>query len=817
MMESLLQDLRFALRGLRRSPGFAAVAVLTLALGIGANSAMFSVASSFLWEPAPVTRPDELVNIFEHRGAGDDYGDLPWADYLDMRERREAFADVIAYYPYPFALSEGGRNERTWGEFVSGNYFAMLGVQPSLGRALSSADAVAGAAPVAVISDGLWRGRFRAAPSVVGSIVKLNGQAFTIVGVAPPEFHSMYYVGFHPRFWVPAGQMTALFPGNDLAARDGPNFRMLARLAPGVSVARAQAAVATVMARLSAEYSAKHAGRQAVVLREREARPEPSIAGPFALAAKLFLVAVGLVLMIACANVANLLLARAAGRRREIAVRLAVGASRGRLVRQLLVESLLLASIGAVLGVGLAAWAGSGLTSLLRLPTDIPFAFDFRVNGAVVGYTAVLALLAGAVFGLVPALQAVRPELTAALKNDAPVRGLSRARLGSALVVGQIAMSCVLLIVSGLAVRTLQQLRGVNPGFDAGHGLLVGVSPELQRYNRPRGEQFFAELQRRVAALPLVRAASVVQWAPFDFSSNGGPLFVAGHEKRPGADGVESAGSSNVLPGFFAALGVELAEGRDFTARDDSSAPAVAIVNQTLVRRYWPDGNAIGKQLRINTADAPLMTVVGVAPDMKYGNLNEPPRPFVYVAITQSYAGTATLLVRTAGDPHAAAASVTAVIAALDPEMPADVRTYDQLMAGRALLLPRFAATLAGAFGALAFVLAVVGLYGIVSYTVSQRVREMGIRVALGARPATVVRMVVRGGLAQAGLGIGIGLVAALGATRALKSLLFGVGAADLATFASVAVTLAAVAALASWIPARRAARVDPMVALRSE
>jgi predicted permease len=820
-MEAILQDLRFAVRSLGKNPGFSIVAVLTLTLGIGANSAMFSIASGFLWAPLPVERPAGLVNVFSYLKIPRIYLDFPYADFQDLRERKDVFSDAVAYYPYPFGLSENGQNERTWGEIVSGNYFTSLGVRPARGRVFAAPEGEVGAAPVAVISDDLWRRRFRADPGVVGHVLRVNGTTFTIVGVAPKAFHGVYYVGFRPDLWIPAGQYDAVVPGvaGRLTQRDGPQFRVMARLAPGVDAARAQTSVQTLMTRLAVEFPGSHQGLDARVIPELRARPEPSISGGMNLAARLFLVAVGLVLLIACANVANLLLARASGRRKEIAIRLAMGASHGRLVRQLLAESLLLAGIGALAGVAIAIWSTGGLTSLLRLPTDLPFTFEFVMNGRVLLYTAMLAALAGIAFGLAPALQAVRPDVVGALKNDAGGgRGSYRSRLRGALVVGQIALSCILLITAGLALRTLGRLRDVDVGFATRGRLLLSVTPELQRYERSRGEAFYRELVARVTDLPGVRSVSLAQYVPLDFSSDGGRLFLEGQENPGKGQRPRTTGWTHVMPGFFDVMGSPVKAGRDFTLQDDSAAPGVVIVNASFARIYWAGTDPIGKRLRLERPDAPALTVVGVVRDWKYNNLTERGEPHLFAPIAQRYQGSATLVVEATGDPRALAPAVGRVVVALDPEMPlGSARTFGDLMSGRALLLPKIAASLAGAFGALALVLAVVGLYGLIAYGVSRRAREIGIRVALGARRGVVVRMVLRGGLAQAGLGVGIGLVLAFGATRALSSLLFGVDAADPLTFAAVAVLLLAVAAIASWIPARRAARVDPMVALKAD
>jgi len=816
-MTSLASDLRYALRSLRKNPGFALAAIVTLALGIGANGTMFSIVRGFLWTPLPVRAPGELAVVFT--GQDDDWS---FADLRDIRALPGIFADAIAYYPVQLALSSDGQNEKVYGEMVSANYFSMLGVTLPAGRGFRAGEAGGESPdPEVVLSWEEWRSRFHEDPGAIGRTLEVNGQPLTVVGVAPQGFHGTYYVGFQPAVWVPAGLFAQLTgtPAGRLDERGAVTGRVMGRLRPGVTVAQAQAAMTTLAERLGTDYPTVYAGVGAHVYAERDARPEPMEAAGFRTAGALFLAVVAIVLLIACANVANLLLARATGRRREIAVRLAVGASRWRLVRQLLAESALLAFLGGLAGIGVALWAGDAVASLLRLPTDVPFVFHFGVDPHVLGYMACMAAASGLVFGLVPALQAVNPSLAGELRGDASsARGPHRSRLRSALVIGQVAASCVLLVTAGLAVRTLGALRRVDPGFQIDRALLVGVTPDLQRYDRARGQVFYRTLLQRVRALPGVQAAALVQYVPMDFSSNGGPVFPEGYENVGRAHDVESSYWSLVSPGFFEAIDIPLVSGRDFTAQDDSAAPGVVIVNEAFAHRYWPGRPALGQRVRVRSADATPLTVIGVARDAKERSLAETPQPKVYLPLSQDYDGQATLLVRSAGAPAAVLPAVRGVITGLEPRMPVkDVRTMHELLAGRALLLPRFAASLAGGFGILALVLAVVGLYGVVSYTVGQRVKEIGIRVALGADRRRVARMVVGGGLRQASLGVAIGLALALAATRLLHGLLFGVGTADALTFGAVAVGLTGVALAASWIPARRAARVDPMVALRSE
>ncbi len=816
-----MHDLRYAFRALRRSPGFALVAVLTLALGIGVNTTVYSILHGLLWRPLPVSQPARLAVIYG-RPAGGAFADLSYADYRDIRAASgDVFEDVIGYYPVPLSLSDGTGNERAWGELVSGNYFHVLGVSAALGRSLQPTDDRPGAPPAAVLSDAAWRRRFGGDTNAVGRPVRLNGRSFTVVGVAPRGFAGVYFVGFEPELWLPAHAyelVTQAGPGA-LEQRGGPTFRQMGRLRPGVGTSRAEAAVQTIAARLAADHPETNAGVGAAVLPERQTRPEPEMAGGFGLAASAFLGAVGLVLLVACANVANLLLARAAGRRREIALRLALGASRGRLVRQMLVESAVLAGAGALLGVLLAVWGTDIVGAALRLPTDIPFAFEFGIDAPVLAYAAMTTIVAALAFGLVPALRASEGAIATTLKDGSPGAGAGRGRLRGALVVAQVAVTCVLLVVAGLAGRTFGAVRGVAPGFVTRGGVLASVSPTLERYDRDRGRAFYRDLLARVRAMPGVTSAGLVASMPLEFSSFGSSVHVEGREPRPGGEGAWSAGWSAVSAGYFDAAGTRLLRGRDVGAGDTLGAPLVAVVNRTLAERAWPGADPIGRRLRLDTPDAAAVEVVGVVEDGKYRALTEVPQPYLFLPLDQKYPDGATLVVRTAADdPLTIVPALRGALAELDPEMPlSDVKTMDQLLAGRALLIPRLAAQGAGALSLLTLALAVVGLFGVVSYSVSQRVREIGIRMALGAPRAVVLRLVLGEGLRLTGLGLAVGVPAAAGAALVIRGLLYGVGVADPGIFAGIVVLLVVVTLLATLLPALRAIGVDPSNALRAE
>jgi predicted permease len=816
----LIQDFRFALRSLRRTPGFALASVVTLALGIGATSAVYSVANGILWRPLPVPDADRLAVVYAHRTDGSGYSDLTWPDYRDLREQsRGVFDDVIAYAARPVSLGLPGNAERAWAEVVSANYFTVLGSLPSVGRGFLPAEDSAGALPAVVLSDGLWRARFRGDVSVLGQRVRINGHEFTVVGVAPRGFRSPFYVGFQPSLWVAAASGWSALSSNPLDVRGNVNVRMLGRLKPGVSLAEGRASVEGIVARLAESYPATNGGTTGALFLESQARPEPEMAANMRLGFGLFLALSVVVLLVACANVASLLLARALSRRREIAVRLALGAGRGQLIAQLLSESLLLALAGGGLGLLVAMGLTDGLTRLLRFSTDIPFVLDFSLDGSVVLFTALVTLTTTFVFGLVPALQASSPAMAGALKSDAAGwRGAHKSRLRSALVVAQLALSCLLLIGAGLVVRSFTAMQQVSPGFETRNGLLVSVSPGLAGYDDGRSLRLYRDVLARLRALPGVTGVTLADAFPLEFTSNSGTVVPAGSEVGTPDHPGESVGFTTIGPEYFSTMGTALLEGRDFGAGDTTGAPQVGIVSRALAEKYWPGQPAIGKVLHLGTAQGAAITVIGVAEDTKYRTLVESPQPHVYFALDQQSASDASLVIRTGSDPLALAPLVRREIAAVDPEIPvSDLKTIDELLAGRALLMPRIASRITGVLGGLALVLALVGLYGIVAHGVAQRTRELGIRLALGATNEGVVRLVLGEGVKLAGVGMALGLAAALILTRVARSLLFGVSPADPVVLVLVLGSLAVVALLASWIPARRAAKVAPVVALKSE
>jgi predicted permease len=814
-------DLRHALRALRRSPGFAAVTVLTLALGIGVNTSLFTLVDAFFLQPLPVESPRDLVMVMQ-RG---DLLNVPYghsyADYLDFREGTSAFSGLAAFMPTPVHLSAPGQTpERTWIEVVSPNYFELARVTPALGLLLRAGEGEAkGAAPTIVLSHRYWQRRFGGDRSVVGRMITLNGRGFTVIGVAPPSFSGLSWAMAVSGF-VPAGAVGTLLEGGDtfLTSRGAHAFRMMGRLAPGKTLADARADMGLVSGRVYAAYPDAHKGSKVLVARENRSRPDPSVAEFLPVFAAIFAAMVALVLFIACANVANLMLSRSVARRKDLVIRSALGAGRLQLIRLSIVESLVLATLAGLLGLVFARVAGQALAGFT--PTgDIPVNTDHPWDWRIYVFTFLVSAAAGVAAGLWPALESSRVDLGETLKEGGgPRSGFSRHPVLNLLVVGQVTLSVVVLSCAALFWHSLDRMRGMALGFRTENILMMSLDLGLQQYGDERGRRFLDELLERTAALPGVRSATLTRHVPVDYGIQ--ISEVATGEEIPGSkDGYVSIAFTAVGRDFFETTGTAVARGRGLGRSDDERSPLVAVVNETMARTLWPGADAVGKHFRFGR-DGRWVEVVGVARDGKYVMLAEAPRSYAYLPLAQHYASPVTLMVRSAGEPSTLARPVQDVLRQMDPDLPVfNIRTMDRHIRESVFgLMPlRMAATMAAIEGLLGLLLAVMGLYAVVAYAASQRVHEIGVRMALGARPRDVVGLVVRGGMRLALIGVVAGLLLAIGTGLALSHVLYGVERVAAGVLAPLAVLLLGVAALACYLPARRATRVDPVVALRCE
>jgi predicted permease len=812
-MQIFLQDLRYAVRMLLKSRGFTIIAIITLALGIGANTAIFSLVNTAILRPLPIEKPEELVSL-NNVSVGRTFPSFSYPNYKDIRDRNDVFSSLIAYRFAPLSLSYDGVNERLWGYLVSGNYFETLGVKAARGRTISTEDDRSpGAHPVAVLSYKSWQKRFGSAPDIIGRNLLVNGRGYTVIGVAAEGFDGTEIIA-SPEIWFPMAMQAQIEVGDDwLEKRGVENIFLQGRLRPGVSIARAQAALDSLSLQLASEFPEVNEGKKITLT-------PPGLMGGMmrgsiiGFSAGLMLV-VGLVLLLACINLANLLLARATERRREIAVRLALGATRMQIVRQLLTESTLLAVIGGGLGLLMAYWAMSFATGW-KPPIDVPVTFDLHLDQRVLVFTGLVSLATGILFGLLPALQATKTDLVSALKDETPLGGLQRSWWKNGLIVFQVALSLLLLIGGGLMLRGLQRAQTLDLGFNPQNVIEASFDLRLQGYDSARGSEFQKTLLENVRAIPGVRAAGIANMVPVDLHFGNERVFIEGQaiERQANAPRVLS---NRVSTGYFGAMETRILQGRDFTEQDNEQSIRVAIVNETFARRFWPGEDPIGKRFSVGSAAAPKMQVIGVAQNGKYAGLNEDPKSFVYRPIWQSYTGSTNLLVRAEIDPEKLIATVRAELHRLDPHLPiASAKTMVEHMSFP-LLPARVAATLFGSFGMLALALAAIGLYGVMSLSVSKRTREIGVRMALGARTSDVLKMIIGQGMTLTIIGVMIGLCLAFGLTRLMKSLLFGVSATDPLTFILIALLLTVVALLACWLPARRAAKTDPMTALRCD
>jgi putative ABC transport system permease protein len=819
-LEALWQDLRYGMRMLMKSPGFTLVAVVTLALGIGSNTAIFSVVNAVLLRPLPYSQPERLVFVYNFApGLGLPKSGLMAAEFLRLRDQARSVEHVALYTSTTLTLTGVGEPERLAAGTASADFFAALGVVLPLGRGFRVVEEPRGQDGVVILSDGLWRRKFSADPGALGQTLTLEGRTHTIVGVLPPGFKSpLEFQAEQPvELWVPPSIAGACC---------SHDFSVVARLRPGQALAQAQAEADTLMAGVKKDYPAgypKTGGKQVIV------RPlQHEILGDLRRALWVLLAAVLFVLLIACANVANLLLARSEARRKEIAIRAALGAGRTRLVCQLLVESLLLSAIGGGLGLLLAAW---GLKLLPVLGAQqIPRLHEITLDARVLGFTLFVALLTSVIFGLAPALQAVKFDLHTGLKEGAraATSAQGRSRLRAALVVLEVTLSLVLLLGAGLLIRSFWHLQQADPGFKVEQLLTMRLFPPASTYpNDQRVAAFYEELLGRVRSLPGVKDAAVVDALPIAERTGGTVLETEGQpvEVNP----LNSVGWRVVTPGFFRTLGMRLLRGRLLEEADQEQTAAVAVINETLARAHWPNEDPLGRRIRLlnrppKQATTVFLTVVGVVADVK-GSLTEAARQEVFVPLRQRTAAIdgmglerqMSLAVRTSIEPMRLVPAIRQEIAALDRTVPVTgERTVEEILS-KMTARARFNTTLLGSFAAIALLLAAVGIYGVLSYSVTQRTHEIGIRLALGAQARDMLWLVVKQGLSLALLGVALGLVASFGLTRLLATLLFGVGATDPPTFAGIALLLTGVALLACYIPARRATKVDPLVALRHE
>jgi len=819
-MTALWRDLRYAARMLWRQPGFTAVAVLSLALGIGANTAIFSIIDSLFFQTVPVRQPSRLVELFTTDRHNPGLLGISRLNAIDYGRQVPALSGVAHDTFVPITLGSSGREqpEIVTGQMVSTNYFSLLGLKPALGRFfLPEENQVPDRDPVAVLGDAIWRTRFGADPRILGRSIRMDGTPFTVVGVMPRAFTGLI-TGVRIDVWVPTMMHHLVMPLDTLVFdhRRALMFSAFGRLAPGATIAQAQVQANAVARRLQQAYPMPDAGRGVRLVPLNEALLNPNARALFTRIAVVLMAIVGLVLLIACANVANLLLARAAARRREIAVRVSLGAGRRRLGRQLMTESVLLALLGGALGLLVGVWVRD-LIWALRPPGPFAMQLGPAVDGRVLAFTFGVAIVTGLLFGLAPAIQGTRPDLVADLKDrSSQVSDISgRLSLRKTLVVLQVALSFAALIGAGLFVRSLQNAERIAPGFRTHDVAVLNFNLQAAGYRDARGRAFDRQVLDRVAGLPGVRRASLSTVLPMAGGGLGRTIILEGRAAPPGGSGLVVL-TSSVTPGYFDVMRIALRRGRLFAPIDVAGAPGVAIVNEAMVRRFFPAGNAVGQRFRFYGQDAPL-EIVGIVADNEFGSVGEPPRPCVYVPLDQGDMGQVWLEVWTSGHTQAALGTVRSVVQGLDRDLPLTGLSTMGQQVRSALWGPRMGAALLGAFGLLALVLAAIGLYGVMAYLVTQRTPEIGVRMALGATARDVRRLIVRQGMALALAGIVVGLLAGLALARVESRLLYGVGTVDVPTYLVVPVVLAGVALLATLLPARRATRIDPLAALRHE
>ncbi|HEY6249123.1 MAG TPA: ABC transporter permease [Candidatus Angelobacter sp.] len=809
-MHNLIQDVRYALRMLRKSPAFTVVVALSLGLGIGVNTTIFSFVNAALFRPPAVEKPGQLAEVWQHvksRSGFNSYSPLSYPDFDYYRTNNHVFSGMIAFESEFGSVSwnHGDQSENLTGELVSGNYFSLLGVNAALGRTLSAEDdRVEGASPVVVLRHACWQRKFASDPNIVGKELTLNGHKFTVAGVAAQKFDGML-IGFAPDFWAPISAHREIEPSHPdlVASRDAHWLMAVGRLRPGMSAAQANSEFTILAHQLFTEHPVTNKDLTAVVV-PADLTPTP-LRGLVSGVAALLMAIVGLVLLIACANVTNLSLAQAVRRQGELAVRLALGAPRWRVMQQMLTESILLACLGGAVGVLIALWGAPLLVALK--PSFLPISMDVTPDWHVLAFTLALSVITGVLVGIAPALRSTKNRVVTGFNLLANASSYSKSLLRNFLVVSQVAFGLLLLIVAGLCVRSLRNAHAVDPGFDVEHALTASFDLTTAGYDQARGEALEKQLVERLKALPGVSSVGLADHLPLGTQTD-----QSGFE----ADGREiTYDFAAIGPGYLQSMGIPLLQGRDFNYNDSGSAPDVVIVNEAFARKAWPGEDAVGKAIPV-VGTKRTGRVVGVVGTGKYRSLGEDPRPFVFKPLLQSYDPTSAVVVRTSVPPGAMVETVRREMAGIDPALAVEAQTLKEHLQ-LALFPAEAAGALLGSFGLLALALAVVGLYGMLAYSVGQRTREIGIRTALGAQTNDVLKLVMLQGIKLAGIGMAIGLAAALFSTRLLVFLLYGISPTDPLAFAGVTAAFLGIVLLATYLPARRATKVDPIVALRYE
>jgi predicted permease len=817
----MLKDIVYGVRMLTKNPGVTLVAVITLALGIGANTAIFSGVNAFLMKPLPVTRPDELIRPMEVAEDRELSDELSYPDFADYREQSTSFVGLAAEDMVPAAIDTENQNDVIWGQVVSGNYFDVVQVRPILGRTFSpDEDKVVGASPVLVLSHSLWQRRFAGDQNIVGKKVRLNNRQYDVIGVAPESFTGTKFA-LSMDFWAPMAMAEELRRSPKLLEDRGSHWmNVIGRIKPGVTLDQASAELSAIAERLNQTYpNNRSSATRALVMTETDGRFEDL--GPmFKSGGAIAMAIVGLILLIACANVANLMLARAAARRKEIGIRLALGASRTRLIRQLLTESLLLAIMGGGLGLLFAVWVTKLMEGFIPILEYTIIKDFFALDSRALLFTLFVALATGLIFGLAPAWHASNPQVVPVLKGlpEVPRRGrMGRFTLRNGLVVAQVALSLTVLVCGGLFIKSFRKAQTMDPGFNNPNGLMMTLAPQLVGYDTEQQRNFYRQLVERTRNLPGVEAASMARLLPLGDSSNSnGPVLKEGETLPRGSSG-RTIMTNVIGPGYFNTMQIPFVEGRDFDERDQPKTQSVIVINQRMAEMLWPGESAVGKRVFVGTESRSALEVVGVVKTGKYRALAEEPKPYMYYSMTQWRPANMTLVVRSSVDPRGLVGAIRGQVQALDRAVPISaVKTMSEHLT-YALWAPNMAASFSLAFGVLAVLLSAVGLYSVMAYVVSQRTREVGIRMALGAERRHVLKLITKQGMWLAGIGVVIGLLLALALVRVVGSLLIGVSGYDIGIFLIVPLLLAVVAFIACYLPARRATKVDPLIALRYE